>query len=56
MDLMFLMETKCSQITMEKWHVKLGYAGKLVVESVRKSGGLCLMWSKCINVALFSYS
>ncbi|KAK3211795.1 hypothetical protein Dsin_016501 [Dipteronia sinensis] len=53
---MFLMETKCKQDKMEKWRVKLGYSGMLVVDSVEKFGGLFLMWDDSIVVDLMSYS
>ncbi|KAK3204628.1 hypothetical protein Dsin_018674 [Dipteronia sinensis] len=36
---MFLMETRCSHERMELLHVKLGYEGKLVVDSMGRSGG-----------------
>ncbi|KAK2658462.1 hypothetical protein Ddye_004995 [Dipteronia dyeriana] len=39
-ELMFLMKTKC----------------KLIVDSVGKSGGLCMMWDNSIIVDLLSYS
>ena len=41
---------------MESLHVKLGFTGKLVVESVGKSGGLCLFWSGGILVDLLRFS
>ena len=55
-DLMFLMETRCGHDKMERWRLKLGYSCKLVVNSVGKSGGLCLLWDNNINVSLLSYS
>lgn len=55
-DLMFLMETRCGQEKIERWHLKLGYNNKLVVNSVGKSGGLCLIWDNSIDVSLLSYS
>ena len=38
--LMFLLETKCQQAKLEIWRVKLGYHGKLGVNSVGMAGGV----------------
>ncbi|KAI9159829.1 hypothetical protein LWI28_002303 [Acer negundo] len=40
---------------MEKLHVALGYYGKLVVESVGWSGGLCMLWSSKVVAELLIY-
>ncbi|KAK3187993.1 hypothetical protein Dsin_027554 [Dipteronia sinensis] len=53
---MFLLETKCHHVKLEKWKVKLGFIGKLVVDCIGKARGLCLYWSKEVNVELLSYS
>lgn len=55
-DLLFLMETKSNQVRMEALRVKLDFAGKLVVNSIGKSGGLCLFWGKNVQVVLLSFS
>ncbi|KAK3188546.1 hypothetical protein Dsin_028107 [Dipteronia sinensis] len=55
-DIMFLMETRCKQAKLETWRSKLGFDGKLVVDSVGNSGGLCLFWSNAVEVDLLSYS
>ncbi|KAK3228833.1 hypothetical protein Dsin_000714 [Dipteronia sinensis] len=55
-EMVFLMVTRCIQENMEILRVKLGYTGKLVVDSVGKSGGLYLMWDSSIDVVLMSYS
>ncbi|KAK3193182.1 hypothetical protein Dsin_024492 [Dipteronia sinensis] len=55
-DVFFLMETKLGLQGMERIRIKLGYSGKLVVEPVGQSGGLCLFWSARISVDLLSYS
>ncbi|KAF4365142.1 hypothetical protein F8388_011072 [Cannabis sativa] len=36
--------------------VRLGFIGKLVVEKVGRSGGLCLFWSSNVNVVLKGYA
>ncbi|KAK3198418.1 hypothetical protein Dsin_021833 [Dipteronia sinensis] len=41
---------------MEKWRLKLGFSGNLVVNSVGRSGGLCQLWSNNIDVNLLMYS
>ena len=43
-DILFLMETKCRNERMEGIRVKLGFQGLFVVEPVRLSGGLALLW------------
>ena len=53
---MFLLETKCQQVKLENWRIKLRYTGKLVVNSVGRAGGLCLFWSQDVKVELLSYS
>ncbi|KAK2655928.1 hypothetical protein Ddye_008980 [Dipteronia dyeriana] len=53
---MFLMERRCNQTKMELWRVKLGYTGKIIVDSEGKSGGLCLFWDSNTDVVLLSYS
>ncbi|KAK3195392.1 hypothetical protein Dsin_026702 [Dipteronia sinensis] len=55
-ELMFLMETKCDNVKMEKWRVQLGYYGKLVVNSIGRSGGLCIFWDCDMDVTLLMYS
>ncbi|KAL5842737.1 hypothetical protein ACOSQ3_013340 [Xanthoceras sorbifolium] len=55
-DLMFLVETKVDNCVMERIRVKLGFVGKLVVNSEGRSGGLCLFWSKNTVVDLLSFS
>ncbi|KAK2661255.1 hypothetical protein Ddye_007788 [Dipteronia dyeriana] len=41
---------------MKKWRVLLGYERKLVINSIGRSGGLCLFWYSSIEVNLLSYS
>ncbi|KAF4399092.1 hypothetical protein G4B88_023686 [Cannabis sativa] len=36
--------------------VRLGFVGKLVVEKIGRSGGLCLFWSSNVTVVLKGYS
>ncbi|KAK3224445.1 hypothetical protein Dsin_011470 [Dipteronia sinensis] len=49
----FILE--CSR-RMEDVRIKLGFKGKLVVNSVGCSEGLCLLWSDDVLVDLLSYS
>ena len=53
---MFIMKTRCDDSILEKWRVKLGFQGKIVVNSVGSSGGLCLFWSYEVDVSLLSFS
>ncbi|KAK2649208.1 hypothetical protein Ddye_016697 [Dipteronia dyeriana] len=53
---MFLMETMVGHARFEKLQVLLGYAGKIVVDSVGRSFGLCMFWSENVDVVLLSYS
>ncbi|KAK2635481.1 hypothetical protein Ddye_030273 [Dipteronia dyeriana] len=55
-DVLFLMETKVDHGCMENIRVKLGFGGKLVVNSERKKGGLCLLWRDGADISLLSYS
>ncbi|KAK2652482.1 hypothetical protein Ddye_012359 [Dipteronia dyeriana] len=50
------METKSNHVRLEWIRVKLGYIGKLVVDSVGMKGGLCLFWDDSIDVNMISYS
>lgn len=54
--LMFLMETRCTHSKLENLRLKLGFYGKLVVDCVGQSGGLCLFWSNDLVVELLTYS
>ncbi|KAK3192990.1 hypothetical protein Dsin_024300 [Dipteronia sinensis] len=55
-ELMFLIKTKCDHVKMEKWRVQLGYSSKLVVNSIGRSGGLCIFWDESIDVTLLTFS
>ncbi|KAK3199013.1 hypothetical protein Dsin_022428 [Dipteronia sinensis] len=55
-DILFLSKTKATQLLLELYRVRLGFSGKLVVEKVGKSGGLCLFWSNKVNVNSMSFS
>jgi hypothetical protein len=43
--LLFLMETKSRQLTMEVLRAKLGFVGLFTVDPVGRSGGLALLWN-----------
>ncbi|KAK3211118.1 hypothetical protein Dsin_015824 [Dipteronia sinensis] len=55
-DLVFIVETKSGNRKMERLRVKLGYVGKLVVESSSRSGGLVLFWFDRVSIDLLLYS
>ena len=54
--MMFLVETRCQHEKLEKWRIKLGFSGKLVVNSVGNYGGICLFWSDVVSADLMTYS
>ena len=56
LDVMFLIETKVKHSVLESVKIKLSFAGKLVVDCVGRSGGLCLLWTNNIKVDLYSYT
>jgi exonuclease III len=46
LDILFLIEIKCNKVKLEFLRVRLGYVGLLVVDAVRRNGGLALMWKE----------
>ncbi|KAK3188889.1 hypothetical protein Dsin_028450 [Dipteronia sinensis] len=44
-----------NHMRMEFIRVKLGYSGKLVVNSDGSKGGLCLFWSDLVDISLLSF-
>ncbi|KAK3221776.1 hypothetical protein Dsin_008801 [Dipteronia sinensis] len=55
-EIVFLIETKCTSAKMERWRVKLGFCSKIVVDSIGRSGGLCLFWNDNVTVNLVTFS
>ncbi|XP_062114029.1 uncharacterized protein LOC133825047 [Humulus lupulus] len=55
-DIVFLSETLCTHSFLEIVRVKLGFVGKLVVDKVGRSGGLCLFWVAGVDVDLLEFS
>ncbi|KAK3221099.1 hypothetical protein Dsin_015069 [Dipteronia sinensis] len=55
-DIVFLMETKAENSTMEICRVRLGFSSKLSVDKIGRSGGLGMFWSDRVDVELLSYS
>jgi hypothetical protein len=53
---MFLMETRCSKVTIERLRSKLGFEGLFMVDPIRRSGGLALLWRECRELEIFNYS
>ena len=45
-EVVFLMETRCRNIKVERIRVKLGFEGLFVVKPRGKSGGLALLWKE----------
>ncbi|KAK3210950.1 hypothetical protein Dsin_015656 [Dipteronia sinensis] len=54
-DIVFFMEPKAEHNRLEVLQVKLSFVGKLVVDCVGRSGGLCLFWSDKSNISLMPY-
>ncbi|KAK3205397.1 hypothetical protein Dsin_019443 [Dipteronia sinensis] len=54
--MMFFIETKCDHKKLEYLRVKLGFIGKLVVNNVGRSEGLCLFLYANVIVDLLSFS
>ncbi|XP_062093823.1 uncharacterized protein LOC133799848 [Humulus lupulus] len=55
-DFVFLSETVSSQSQLEVLRVRLGFCGKIVVEKIGRSGGLCLLWGDFVDVELIEFS
>jgi hypothetical protein len=55
-NFLFLMETKSNKIKIEVIRGQLGYAGRFVVDSVEKSGGLALLWREVDELEIQNYS
>jgi hypothetical protein len=54
--LLFLMETKSRQPTMEGIRVRLGFEGLFVVDPVGRSGGLALLWRESNALEIQNYT
>ncbi|KAF4380398.1 hypothetical protein F8388_024691 [Cannabis sativa] len=54
--LFFCRKTLVTHLVLEVMRVRLGFVGKLVVEKIGRSGGLCLFWSSNVTVVLKGYS
>jgi hypothetical protein len=54
--ILFLMETKVRNSTMQKIQTSLGFEGLLTVESIGKSGGLALLWKDNREVSIQNFS
>ncbi|KAL5767062.1 hypothetical protein ACOSQ2_013845 [Xanthoceras sorbifolium] len=52
----FLCDTLVGHHLMESIRVQLGIVGKLVVNKIGRSGGLCLFWADSVSVKLLSFS
>ncbi|KAK1368150.1 Endonuclease/exonuclease/phosphatase family protein [Heracleum sosnowskyi] len=55
-DYVFLCETLCKQVTVEKLQQSIGFEGNVLVEARGHSGGVALLWRYKEDVALTSYS
>ncbi|GLT72801.1 hypothetical protein SLA2020_447050 [Shorea laevis] len=54
--ILFLMETKLRRTEMASLRVKLGFDSLFVVDSVRRSGGLAMLWKEEVNLEIQNYS
>ncbi|XP_041000807.1 uncharacterized protein LOC121246650 [Juglans microcarpa x Juglans regia] len=54
--IIFLLETKCMREKVEGIRNKLGFECSFVVDSIRKSGGLAMLWKVELQAELFYYS
>jgi exonuclease III len=54
--MVFIMETKMHHHRLEFLKFKLGMDNLFGVDSVGKSGGLCLLWKKEVDVKIQNYS
>ena len=54
--LVFLMETKLRSDKMKLIHFKMGFPNMFVVDFIRRSGGMTLMWDEDINLDIQNYS
>lgn len=52
----FLCETKCNDLSMNKLKFRLHYSGCFSVKSRGASGGLCLLWKSDVVVSIRSFS
>ncbi|KAK3218312.1 hypothetical protein Dsin_012282 [Dipteronia sinensis] len=55
-EVLILLETKVTHVVMESFRVNLGFSGKLVMNYVGHSGGICMLWMGNISVDLLSYT
>jgi len=55
-NLVFLIETLCTQKKMEAVRCRLGYEGLFVVDPIGRSGGLALLWRQNRDLEIFNYS
>lgn len=53
---MFLCETICKKVTVEKVRLSLGFDGMIAVDSSGRSGGLALLWRNKDEVTLTSFN
>lgn len=54
--LLFLMETKSRQHSLERIRVKLGFEGLFVVDPVGRSGGLALLWKESGSLEIQNFT
>ena len=55
-NIVILSETKMKKYQMENVKFKIGLMNGLIVPSVRRSGGLAMLWSRDIKLEVQSYS
>lgn len=56
LTIVFLCETLCGKVKMERLRARLGFQGLLVIEAQGRSGGLAILWNETDQVSLISLS
>lgn len=55
-SIVFLIETWQDEGPLERLRCQLQFENKFVANSRNKGGGLCLLWKKCVNIRVHSFS
>uniref|UniRef100_A0A2N9FN80 Protein kinase domain-containing protein n=1 Tax=Fagus sylvatica TaxID=28930 RepID=A0A2N9FN80_FAGSY len=56
LSVVFLIETWQDEGPLERLRCQLQFENKFVANSRNKGGGLCLLWKKCVNIRVHSFS
>ena len=55
-SIVFLIETWQDEGSLERLRCQLQFDNKFVANSRKKGRGLCLLWKKCVNIRVHSFS